>query len=177
MSSDTSNAYLMRKESRGAMANQRPSAAIGGHQRPSVAIRGHQWPSEALGGSAHVGDSLVYGAAGWSAARSSASDQGGDRAGSTEHCLELGQCERREKNLGRRAQVLDARTKGCRLASDAVLEPQLCDLGDVVAQGVNGHLARGVKRTGVFVPPGIAQGRLREHTGTHRMRTQPSVGH
>ena len=42
MSSDTSNAYLMRKESRGAMANQRPSAAIGGHQWPSGAIRGHQ---------------------------------------------------------------------------------------------------------------------------------------
>ena len=30
-------------------------------------------------------------------------------------------------------------------------------------------------KTGVFVPPGIAQGRLRERTGTHRMHTQPSV--
>ena len=56
MSSDTSNAYLMRTQSRGAMANQWHSAAISGHQ----------WPSGALGRSAHVGDSLVYGAAGWS---------------------------------------------------------------------------------------------------------------
>ena len=103
MSSDTSNAYLMRKESRGAMANQRPSAAIGGHQRPSVAIRGHQGPSEAIRGTR---GKRARGRL--SRVRSRRLERGtqlglrprGDRAGSTEHCLELGQCERREKNLG-----------------------------------------------------------------------------